>query len=333
MSNERYENLEGIRGYACIGIVLMHVLANGNFGLTGFLFEKLIPSFTNFTYLFMILSSFSVCCGYYDKFASSQVNLERFYIRRYQRIWPVFALLCTVELIVDHSINALYEWLADITLAFGLIQNHEINVIGVGWFLGVVFVFYMLFPFFVFLLKNKKRAWLMMVVTVIMNILCHLRFEEAVGRANFIFSAMFFGVGGIIYLYRDRLLNIKMKWVFAVTTLGVIVFYYAINGSDYTMLLLFSLIMIEGIVSSGKLFTLVFQNKAIKYLGSISMEVYLCHMFVYRVLERLNYQKYISNQILCYLAIAIITILGAMILSIVLKKVVQLVEKNLLKVA
>ena len=63
MSKERYENLDGIRAYACIGIVLMHVLANGGFGLTGFVFEKLIPSFTNFTLLFMLLSAFSLCVG------------------------------------------------------------------------------------------------------------------------------------------------------------------------------------------------------------------------------------------------------------------------------
>ena len=35
MKQERYENLDGIRAYACIGIVMMHVLANGNFGIRG----------------------------------------------------------------------------------------------------------------------------------------------------------------------------------------------------------------------------------------------------------------------------------------------------------
>ena len=329
LSKERYENLDGMRGYACIGIVLMHVLVNGDFGQSGFIFEKLIPSFTNFTYLFMILSAFSMCCGYYEKFISGQLDLERFYIRRYQRIWPFFALLCTIELIIDHNLNSLYEWFADITLAFGLIQNHGISIVGVGWFLGVVFVFYMLFPFLVFLLRNIKRAWIMMAVTVVMNILCHLRFEETVGRTNFIFSAMFFAAGGIIYLYRDRLSNARLKWVLVVTTIGAIVFFYTINGSDYTMLVLFSLIAVDGIVSNGKAATTVFRNKVIKYFGSISMEVYLCHMFVYRMIEKLNMKSLISNQKLCYVLIAIITIIGAMILAIVLKKVVRLVEKKL----
>lgn len=67
MTEERYENLNGIRAYSCMGIVMMHVLGNGNFVLSGLVFERLIPSFTNFTLLFMMISAFSLCCGYYER--------------------------------------------------------------------------------------------------------------------------------------------------------------------------------------------------------------------------------------------------------------------------
>lgn len=45
------------------------------------------------------------------------------------------------------------------TLCQGLLPNMRIEVIGVSWTLAVIFVFYMLFPFFCFLIGNKKRAW------------------------------------------------------------------------------------------------------------------------------------------------------------------------------
>ena len=157
MENKRYENLDGLRAYVCIGIILMHVLDNGKFGMSGFVFDTFIFSFTNFTFLFMLLSAFSMCCGYYRRFQDNTVSLEQFYKRRYQRIWPYFALLCTIELIVDHSLKSLYEWFADLTLAFGLIPNNDIEVVGVGWFLGTIFVFYMIFPFFVFLMKKRCK--------------------------------------------------------------------------------------------------------------------------------------------------------------------------------
>ena len=66
---ERYDNLDGLRSYAAIGIVMMHVLANSRYAVRGFLFiSRIIPSFTNITFLFMVISAFSMCCGYYEKF-------------------------------------------------------------------------------------------------------------------------------------------------------------------------------------------------------------------------------------------------------------------------
>ena len=50
---ERYEGIDGLKACAIIGIALMHILENGNFGLNGFVFQKLIPSFTNLVFLFM----------------------------------------------------------------------------------------------------------------------------------------------------------------------------------------------------------------------------------------------------------------------------------------
>ncbi|WP_158223266.1 hypothetical protein [Fibrobacter sp. UWS1] len=44
------------------------------------------------------------------------------------------------------SISELYQAFADLTLAFNLLPNPDISVIGVGWFLGLVFLFYMIFP-------------------------------------------------------------------------------------------------------------------------------------------------------------------------------------------
>ena len=91
----------------------------------------------------MMISAFSLCCGYYKKFKENNIELEKFYKRRYQRIWPYFAILCTLDLIVSHNLKSLYEWFADLTLAYGLLPNANLEVIGVGWFLGVIFVFYM----------------------------------------------------------------------------------------------------------------------------------------------------------------------------------------------
>lgn len=166
-----YRSLDGLRAAAAIGIILMHVQANTEYQISGFAAEKLVPSFTQFTYLFMMISAFSLCCGYYEQFQDGTVSLERFYKRRYQKIWLFFALLCTIDLILEPSLNTLYEYIADLTLAFGLLPDNNIHVVGVGWFLGTIFVFYMLFPFFCFLMKTKRRAWFTLGITVILRYL------------------------------------------------------------------------------------------------------------------------------------------------------------------
>ena len=57
---ERYEGIDGLKAYAILGIALMHVLANGEYGIGGFVFERLIPSFTNLVFLFMMVSGFGL---------------------------------------------------------------------------------------------------------------------------------------------------------------------------------------------------------------------------------------------------------------------------------
>lgn len=321
---ERYENLDGIRAFATIGIVLMHVGANGDFKIHSCIYDSIIPSFTNFVFLFMTISAFSMCCGYYEKFLSGTIDLEKFYIRRYQRVWPFFAILCTLELFIDCSIVSLYEWFADITLVFGLIPNHKIEVVGVGWFLGVIFVFYMLFPFFVFLIGNKKRAWFVFIITIILNVLCYLKFEYASNRTNIIFCSMFFLSGGLIYLYRNQL---KKKWggIIAIfITLFVTVFYYVINDSVYTMLIVFSLLLIVGISNDGVIIKAFFCNKLVRFISSISMEIYLCHMFVYRTIEKFNLIHITGHEIINYSLSCVMTICGSVCFSFVLKRIIEL---------
>lgn len=135
-----YSALDGLRAYSAFGIVLMHVFVNGGYKINGFIFEELIPSFTNLVFLFMVISGFSMCCGYYEKIQNNTISMKDFYVKRFAKVWPFFAFLCLIDVIISPSLNSLYELFANLTLCFGLLPNADISVIGVGWFLGVVFV-------------------------------------------------------------------------------------------------------------------------------------------------------------------------------------------------
>ena len=67
-SNNRYENLDGLKVIAAFGIVTMHVSSNMGHPLTSEIATNIIGSMTHFVKLFLILSGFGMCCGYYEKF-------------------------------------------------------------------------------------------------------------------------------------------------------------------------------------------------------------------------------------------------------------------------
>lgn len=241
---DRYEGIDGLKAYAIIGIALMHVLANGEYGIGGFVFERLIPSFTNLVFLFMMVSGFGMCCGYYQKIVDQKISVEDFYKKRYIKIWPYFALLCALDFVISPSKESLFEVFANLTLCQGLLPNANISVIGVSWTLAVIFVFYMLFPFFCFLIGNKKRAWGVAVAALVFNWVCSSYFFDAnhvikfSARTSVVYDAIYFIVGGLIFLYRKELAEFASKYkVFAGAILLIAtVAYFAVGGNTLTML-------------------------------------------------------------------------------------------------
>ena len=337
VKGERYGALDGLRAYAAIGIVLMHVLANIRVKPSeNYLTGELIPFFTDFTLLFMVVSGFSLCCGYYRRVKEGAITPAAFYKKRYMRILPFFALLCLVDLAVSPSWGAACEAFANVTLCFGLLPpDVEIGVIGVGWFLGVVFLFYMLFPFFVFLLDNKRRAWLSMAVAVVFVFVSMVHFG-APGRKCMVFCAPLFIAGGLAYLYRGRLAAFggAHKAASAAVVVAATACYFAFRAyipagfAAYAgELSLFSLWLAYAVGSSD----CVLNNRVAKYVSGISMEVYLAHMVVYRVVEKLRLEDFIGQRDALYAVVSLLTLLGAVCFAHVVKYWV--VDKAMARVA
>ena len=79
--SERYAALDGVRTYAILGILVMHVRANCGLIIDGFVYNRIIPAFTDFVFLFMMVSAFGMCCGYFEKVAKGMMSIEEFYSR------------------------------------------------------------------------------------------------------------------------------------------------------------------------------------------------------------------------------------------------------------
>ena len=319
----KYLSVNGLRAYAAIGIVAMHVLSNISVKPTECLLTNdIIGTMGELTLLFMMVSAFGMCCGYYERVKAGQMKPSEFYKKRYMRVLPFFALLVCIDLIMSPSWASLAEGFSDVTLVFGLYPDTNIKVIGVGWFLGTIFVFYMLFPFFTFLLDNKRRGWMVLGLAVIWQLLM-VYYYDVKGNKYILYTAPYFIVGGMIYLYRESIVSFferhtTHKWIGMVVCLLLTALFYTVSdvhqslfGRDLPRVILYAAWLCYAIGTS----LWLLNNKVTAYLSGISMEIYLCHMVMFRLVERMHVERYIADNNLNYVATLLLTLIGAIVFS------------------
>lgn len=311
---KKYNTLNGLRTIACIGIVLMHILTNLKYTLNNNIITSIVLESNHFVFLFMIISAFSMCCGYYDKIKNNAITIEKFYKRRIEKIIPLFFFLIIIDILKERNVSSLIEGFANVTLMFGFL-NKKIEVLGVAWFLGIIFIFYFLFPFFIFLISNKKRAWFVAITAILMNFSSIYYFN--VGKTNFFYSFIYFVIGGLLFIYKDYINSFFRQKKFLNTTLILIslITYIALptKGIIITikLILLYTSIMIYAISSQSK----ILDNTITKFIGNISLEIYLSHMFIFRIAESLGILNLFKNNYISYIINCIIVLIGTIIFS------------------
>ncbi len=341
----RLSGLEGLRGMSCIAIILLHIQKNTQYNISGYIYNNIIGTLAWPVYIFLIISGFGMCLGYLKKFKEGKVDLESFYKKRYLKILPFFIILIMVNIITELSLKNIGEGIIEATISFGLLPNNNLNVIGVSWTLGVIFLFYMLFPFFTVLVKNKKRTWALLFYTSIIHILCTLYFitDNYVGadyvsqiqHSSFIYLLPLFVAGALIYHYLPKIkaFNRGQKIILlCITAVIAVISYIPINITDYSFFLkaiLSSLLIICAIsFDKSKLLT----NKLIQYIGSISFEMYLSHMIIFRLLEKIHLLYVFGDNVFSYiftsLLVIIILIIGLKIYRVLYKKFSDLLKQS-----
>ena len=278
----------------------------------GVLTERIIPSFDYLVYLFMIISGFGMCNGYYQKLKDGNYDLNKFYSRRYKKTVPFFSILIIVNCILEFNRENIFEGLMEITMLFGFLPNNSLSVIGVAWTLGAIFAFYIIFPFVVFLLNDKRKGIIFLIVTLGITYMCQSYFmtEKFVTsnftmRHSFLFCLPYFLSGGLIYLYRNELsatVNLHKRAVLlgcVILAVGYLLSPDEIGGFDMIVpktLILYSAMVCAVLGEQNKWLS----NRFTKFISEISMEMYLAHMVVVMVVEKLQIEKVCDDAILRY---------------------------------
>jgi peptidoglycan/LPS O-acetylase OafA/YrhL len=315
VSIKRYDGLNGLRAYAAIGILVMHVFASYNYFLKDTISMPTILALADLIYLFMVISGFSLCCGYYEKVKDGAVSWGEFYKRRFGKVWPLYAILCLLELGLSPNLETLYDVFINCTMVFGLIPFYDTEVIGVGWFLGVVFVFYLVFPFFCSLLEKKWKAWTAFGISLaITGLLEYYYFSPAqaaipsiLKKSTFIYCAPFFLAGGLIYLYRDAIARFVKKFWYLMLAICIatITLCYTVDLALVGNLLVSVALLCYaiGIEWKGAL-----NNPVTQFIGNISMEIYLCHMLALKILTILKLNRLFQSYLISCIASCVLTL-------------------------
>ena len=284
-----------------------------------------------------------MCCGYYEKFKNQKISVNEFYNKRYLKILPFFALLVLLDLAVSLmfdgkvTVGKIYEAFANLTLMFGFYTQSGMSVIGVGWTLGVIFGFYILFPFFVYLTWTKRRAWMNLLITTVISYISEVYF--GVGGSLCFQWLCYFVAGGLIYLYRDKLGGLvkNTRVGIIVTVLGFILVYVVKIPWDGALVVIlgtskkmmgFSLMVIGALCVDTKLWC----NSVSKFISSVSLEIYLAHMMVFRVIEKVGLTRIAGESVLSYTIVCGLTI-GGVVLFAALYKIIETKIKKRLYIA
>ena len=67
----------------------------------------------------------------------------------------------------------------------------------------------------------------------------------------------------------------------------------------------------------------VLENRVTQFFSGISMEIYLSHMVIFRVVQKLKLNEILGNGLLQYVATTILVIAGATMFAVVMQKLIS----------
>lgn len=337
MKKDRYENLNAVRAVSSVMIVLMHVMVNGSFILPDNILFTLIGRAGALVEMFFILSAFSMCCGYFEKIKSGTMLPKEFFFRRFgklaQYFWMITALY-TVPMAVKAAIakesveRIAEEAFLNASLLFGFLPDNRMDVAGIGWTLGVIFAFYLLFPFLIFIAEDKKKAAASFIAFLAVNGVM-IRYYAGTGRflrGNILYQMCFFILGMLLYHYREDISTFMdsvpfIKWICIIsgTIVSLMLMPKNIFMRNITYLTGFGLVIAGCLGKKDK----VLSNAVMRIGARYSFELYLSHMLVFTAVNAAVKRIMPGRGFAAYAVTAAVTLAGAYMFSAASEKMLR----------
>jgi len=295
------------RFLAAVAVVIFHFREEA-FPFKSVIIKDFIEYFTVLVSYFFVLSGFILTVNSKDG-----INVRRFYINRFARIFPLYlgALLLMLFLLLvartpkdTISFNKVF---LSVFLIQSWFQNYALSYNFPAWSLSAEAFFYVVFPFVIFLLRNKPLRlqlisivsfWFIMQVLFVWMLLHQNTF--VMNNPLFHLSTFLLGIAAgrlfeskqdilAIYTSKFELLSLVMITVLALLVMSrnpiFLKFYH--NGLLAPVFVLF---IYTVALSKGRLIKL-FANRRLEYLGEISYGIYILQfpvsILVFGIMDRI----------------------------------------------
>lgn len=328
--------LDSIRGIAACFIIYFHVWALCGFAGGSSVLDSIACNFDSFVRLFFLLSSFALLCGYEKTLLRNYMSLKNFYIKRFFRIAPVFYLALILQVLISYLFqNKLYSSTSVImsaTFLSGFLPVNQELIVWASWAVVIEWIFYLLFPAFVLIVKNKYALMISLIVSLIIT----YNYSSLIGSGipnshiNILIYLSYFFMGGVLYKGIPLISKIKkckifsiMEILFLAASVMLGILFTKLFTRDIGMLATFSLIICGAIYG----YSCIVENKTTKLFGSISYSMYLLHMIIIQVLSKIGIISFISNSIsniyIRYIVVGSVVLLCTCVISYFTTKYVE----------
>ena len=324
-----------LMGLAIISIILFHYTedcSSINYNFTGFvfLFKKYIGSAG--VDIFLMLSGL----GLYYSFKKNN-NLAQFYKKRYIKILLPYVLICLPALIWRYMIFK-NVGILEVIRHFSFLTFFTDGYVWFWYILMIGFCYY-IFPYIFKVfdeeqseISEQMRLLLLCSVVVILGLLLINYKKDMFYRINIALlrlPAFFIGVYLGKQAYNKKPISTFSALSFIILSILLYFVMYTgnimINRFVLTLLLadiFFVLIILFDKFKNSKIMTIIV--KGLSKIGEYTLELYLLHVIGRTVFKAYGWNTaYIQNELLM--------ILAAACLSVIMKKVIDLIEKKLIK--
>jgi exopolysaccharide production protein ExoZ len=290
----RIHNLDYLRGIAALGIIIFHYLSwtIGEFESNTILGRIGIYGVS----VFYILSGLTLYHVYNTNLDLKFHQLTKFYKKRFLRIFPLLWLVCIFTILLFNNIPNWVDIVLNFTGLFGFFKWSTYIATGT-WSIGNELVFYLFFPFYLWLLNYKKVIAIFVTIIVFLiyiyfafillnkNLMLTQNWHDYVNPLNQLFlftSGMLIGV--FFANYKSKNLVYLL-----ILSLGILLFTLfpaegnpinIVTGINRLVFTLASILICLGFYKFEWELPQLIQFP-LKKLGNISYSVYLLHPLLY----------------------------------------------------